>query len=310
MSIAFDDRESLIAELHARIPELSEAQQRVAHYLLHHYAQVPFMTTSELASAAGTSQASVTRFAAALGFGSYAELSRALSQVVLGEVGMPSPAPLERFAREEQGSYSVLQSEVEHLEGLSAVIGSAAFSRCVNRLGRAPQVLLAGFGAAVPPAHQAALYLARLRPAVSLITHLESSNFVQLAHYRPGDYALLFAMPRYNRETFILARLLHGQGVELGLVADRPDLEIAGLASELLVTPVTLSPTTAIPAAALVLASLLLDEVGRRNKRRTLRNLQSFEGLAASGQLLAETSRPEAPYWKSRLETRRAKKKR
>lgn len=280
MSIPFSDRETLIKNLRAHLPTLSAAQRKVAAYLLDHYAEAPFMTSSELARAAGTSQPSVTRFASSLGWASYSEFSRALGRVVLGEIG--EKAPVERFSRQThpEGSQAILESESAHLQSLAQVAHSLPFQRSAQKIAQANRVLVAGFGLAGGVAEHLGLSLARLRPNVLTIRSLEALMMVQLVHFRPGDYLLLCAVPRYPKETYTLAQLFHKRKIDVGLIVDRPTTRIAPLATELLIAPTTLSATTVLTAAPLVLGCLLCDAVAQQSPRRSVNNLGTFEEVA------------------------------
>ena len=77
---------------------LTPTQRRIAHCLVRHAADAPFLSSVELAGLAGVSQPSVTRFAVALGFDGYPALRRSLRDTVPGgagpdgETGTPSRA--------------------------------------------------------------------------------------------------------------------------------------------------------------------------------------------------------------------------
>ncbi|ETK37495.1 MurR/RpiR family transcriptional regulator [Microbispora sp. ATCC PTA-5024] len=72
---------------------LTPAQRRIAHCLVQHAADAPFLSSVEVAELAGVSQPSVTRFATALGFEGYPELRRRLRQVGRHEAGTDGGRP-------------------------------------------------------------------------------------------------------------------------------------------------------------------------------------------------------------------------
>ncbi|GAA0394947.1 hypothetical protein GCM10009530_53090 [Microbispora corallina] len=72
---------------------LTPVQRRIAHCLVQHAADAPFLSSVEVAELAGVSQPSVTRFATALGFEGYPELRRRLRQVGLHEAGTDGGRP-------------------------------------------------------------------------------------------------------------------------------------------------------------------------------------------------------------------------
>lgn len=70
---------------------LSPAHRRIARFLLEHPGEAVYLIAAELGQRAQVSQPSVTRFAAALGFGGYPELRAELRLRVLGEAAACGP---------------------------------------------------------------------------------------------------------------------------------------------------------------------------------------------------------------------------
>jgi DNA-binding MurR/RpiR family transcriptional regulator len=270
--------------------QLPEAQRQVAQYLINQPSQVPFMTTSELAQAAGTSQASVTRFVSNLGFGSYAEFNRVLSQMLLAELKEASPAKTEDEWGVDLGH--TLESEISHLHSLAHIASSRLFKHYARRLAQAKQVLVAGFALAAPVAQHSGLFLHRQRPGVTTLTGLEAPSLMPLLHLQPGDFVLLYALSRYPKETLRLARIVKESGAELGLVTDRVGSKINALVGEALNVSVTHGLTTAFTAAPLTLSGLLVDAASRFNPERTQQTLQRFEGLVEQLDYFAEKGKP------------------
>lgn len=302
MSITITDRASLTQMITAKMTALPQAPRRVALFVLNHPARVPFMNTTELAQAAGTSQSSVTRFVVGLGYRSYAEFISALSQVVLEEINETIPA--ERFAR-AQGAVrlaDLLDAEIRHLGGLKQILRSETFLRWVVRLSEARRTLVVGLGAAASIATHVHLYLSRLQSGVSRLTDLSAPTITELVHMDERDVALVFAVPRYIKDTVPLMNLLADQGLRLLLVTDRTGTDLAPLASDLLLVPITNGPTTAVPAALLTLGSLLVEAVALHTPHRTMAHLDTFEALASAADLFVQNKPRTRPVWKAQLE--------
>ena len=98
---------------------LTPTQRRIAHSMVRRAADVPFLSSVELAELAGVSQPSVTRFAVALGFDGYPALRRHLREVAPAE--QPAAAP---------GSYNeyqqAVEAEIENLRHLAEVLADPA----------------------------------------------------------------------------------------------------------------------------------------------------------------------------------------
>ena len=303
MSNTITDRESLTTLLLTEIPQLSGAQQRLAQYLVNHAEQAPFMTTTELAHAAGVSQSTVTRFALRLGFDSYASFTSTLSAVLLSEIDRIAPA--ERFERSASATRfsELLAQETRHLRSLTRVVESDSFKRSTSLIASAQRVIVAGFAAASALSSHVHLYLSRLRPDVINIVNLDAPVLTQLTHWNEQDCAVLFSVPRMTRDAVEFMQLASSQGISTILITDSLGTAHAASAREVLVIPVTLGPTTAIPAAMLTLGSLLVDAVALEQPDRTLATLRNFESTAKTTQFFAKGSTPRNPYWEQQLRT-------
>lgn len=290
MPQVFRNADALLATLRSRLPDLSDAQQRVARFITARYHEVPFMSASQLAQAVGVSQPSVTRFVARLGFQNYGEFTDAIKEVVIADL-----SPAQRFERTRNGAAltttEVLEREAANVAGLARVCTSETFARCAERLARAERVLIVGYRSAAFLAHYTGFFLSKLRPSVSTAIGADSSGLDQLLHFdAQHDYVLLFAYPRYPREAVTLANIVRERGLPLGLIVDRADCPIAPHASEVLIAPMSHEATYASHAAPVALASLLFHAVGRVDVKRTQRFLAEFEQLASEANLFVPTS--------------------
>lgn len=301
MSIAIQTPDDLLQAVSAKLGELPEAQRRAALYLINHYARVPFMTATDFAQAAETSQSSVTRFILSLGFASYGAFTETLGRIVLAELN--ETLPVVRFARSsgEANLTDLIDAEVRHMRGLQQLLRSDTFARSVQHLGGARRVLIAGFGAAASIAVHAQLYLSRIRPDVTLATDLSAPTVTQLAHLEAEDLAFVFAVPRYMKDALTLLQVLRERHVPVILVADRTVTDLAPLASELLIVPITNGPTTALPAAMLSLGSLLIEGVALRHPTKTMPRLTGFEDMASRTELFVRAQVRSKDSWEAQL---------
>ena len=303
MSTVSSERDALARSLTAKMASLPEAQRRVALFVLNHYARVPFMTTTELARAAGTSQSSVTRFALGLGYDNYADFTAALGQIVLEEINETIPA--ERFARAQGAASlaSLLEAEIRHLNGLQQILRSETFARSARRISQAPRTVVAGLGAGASIAVHTHLYLSRIQAGALCVTQLAAPVITELVHLSAEDCAVMFAVPRYIEEAATLMRLLAGRGVHILLITDRSGTDLAPLAGDIMVVPITNGPTTAVPAAMLTLGGLIVEAVALLSPERTMAKLGIFETLAEGAGLFARNQLRSPSAWEAQLET-------
>ncbi|WP_225099081.1 MurR/RpiR family transcriptional regulator [Streptomyces sp. CoH27] len=190
---------------------LTPTQRRIAHSMVRRAADVPFLSSVELAELAGVSQPSVTRFAVALGFDGYPALRRYLREVV----------PVEPAA--EAGAFNEYQQAVEaEIENLRHLAELLADPRPVQRAGRilaaSRPLPVLGLRAAASQAYGFSYFAAKVHPDVRLLN--EGGTMIQDridAAVRAGASALLcFALPRHPRE--VVDTLAYAQDVGLTTV--------------------------------------------------------------------------------------------
>ena len=104
---------------------LTPTQRRIAHSMVRRAADVPFLSSVELAELAGVSQPSVTRFAVALGFDGYPALRRHLREVAPTGT-TPETGPYNEYQQ-------AVEAEIENLRHLAEVL---ADPEPVRRAGR------------------------------------------------------------------------------------------------------------------------------------------------------------------------------
>lgn len=72
----------LTIRIRERMKSFSKGQRRIAAYIEEHFDTVAFMTASRLGAAVGVSESTVVRFATELGYSGYAELQRAMQDMI------------------------------------------------------------------------------------------------------------------------------------------------------------------------------------------------------------------------------------
>lgn len=302
MSTQLTSSDELLRIVTAHLPDLPEAQRRAALYLINHYARVPFLTATDFAIAAGTSQSSVTRLILSLGFANYAQFTDALSNLVLK--GINETLPTERFARARQdgGLADLINAEVRHMEGLQQLLKSEVYRRCIDALSSSRRTVIVGLGAAASIAVHTSLYLARIRPDVSLLTELSASSVIALQHLQEKDCVLVFAVPRYIRHTQSMLTFLQHKEVPRLLVSDRTGTDLAPLATELLIVPITNGPTTAIPSAMFTLSSLMVEGIALQQPEQTMSVLADFEQAARRHDLFFKDQPRSSDAWQAQFD--------
>ncbi|MEU5435595.1 MurR/RpiR family transcriptional regulator [Streptomyces sp. NPDC020719] len=195
---------------------LTPTQRRIAHSMVRRAADVPFLSSVELAELAGVSQPSVTRFAVALGFDGYPALRRHLREVA--PVSVP-PGDEDEYNEYQQA----VQAEIENLRHLAGLLADPAPVEQAGRLLAASRPLpVLGLRAASSQARGFAYFAAKVHPDVRLLDEGGSMLVDRIdAAVRAGASALLcFALPRHPKEVVETLSYARSSGLTVVTVAD------------------------------------------------------------------------------------------
>ncbi|MFG2341622.1 MurR/RpiR family transcriptional regulator [Streptomyces yangpuensis] len=263
---------------------LTPTQRRIAHCMVRGAAEVPFLSSVELAELAGVSQPSVTRFAVALGFDGYPALRKHLREV----------APAERAAAVREDAYNEYQQavlgEIENLRQLAEMLADPAPVEEAGRLlaASAPLPVL-GLRAASSQARGFAYFAAKVHPDVRLLDEGGSmmEDRIDAALYEGATALLCFALPRYPREVVDTLERARGAGLTVVTVADSAFAPVARHSDLLIPAPVGTGLAFDTACAPMLLGRVLLEAMADALPDAQAR-LEAFDSRAAARGLFVE----------------------
>lgn len=261
---------------------LTPTQRRIAHSMVRRAADVPFLSSVELAELAGVSQPSVTRFAVALGFDGYPALRRHLREVV--------PAGLAADTASSNAYQQAVEAEIENLRHLAEVLADPAPVERAGRLLAASRPLpVLGLRAAAAQAHGFAYFAAKVHPDVRLLNEGGSVLHDRIdAAVAAGAGALLcFALPRHPREVVEALTYARAAGLTVVTVADSAFAPVAGVSDLLLPAAVGTGLAFDTACAPMLLGRVLLEAMCDGLPQAQAR-LEQFDARAAAKGLFVE----------------------
>ncbi|WP_405598593.1 MurR/RpiR family transcriptional regulator [Streptomyces sp. NBC_01410] len=202
---------------------LTPTQRRIAHSMVRRAADVPFLSSVELAEVAGVSQPSVTRFAVALGFDGYPALRKHLREV--------APAESETGHNGINEYQQAVQAEIENLRHLADLLADPSPVESAGRLLAASRPLpVLGLRAASSQARGFAYFAAKVHPDVRLLDEGGTmlTDRIDAARLAGASALLCFALPRHPKE--VVEALAHARsaGLKVVTVADSAFAPVAG----------------------------------------------------------------------------------
>jgi DNA-binding MurR/RpiR family transcriptional regulator len=271
-------RSAILSLLGGGEAPLSRTQRALAAYVAGHYRTVAFSTVAEVARAASVSEASVVRFAHALGFSGYPALQKEIRRIVRAD--MDGAERLTAAAPEQAGPLArVLAKERENLAHLAERQDPAALVRAAALLRRARRVLVLGARASAPLAFQLWFALDKLGLPVSRSVAADSEAADAIGRMDGRDALVVIGFPRYLRRLVELAGQARRNGVRVIAITDSPFSPLAGDVA--LHAPAESASFVGYHAAPLVLVTALIEAVVDADRDAALAALKAFEAIAA-----------------------------
>jgi DNA-binding MurR/RpiR family transcriptional regulator len=191
--------------LEDHLPTLSKSQRHIASYLLANYDEAAFLSAADLVGRLNVSQATIVRFAKAIGYAGFPELRRCLQELFRAKA---TPASrLQRKLSELASSpgpvlTQVLDMEVQYLTEAAHSIEAADFDRAVDILLSGQRIFVFGSGPSAVLADLAELRLRRLGILTIAMTESGRHLLEKLQLLQPGD-ALLATGFQYVRAELV-----------------------------------------------------------------------------------------------------------
>ncbi|MGW7413879.1 MurR/RpiR family transcriptional regulator [Streptomyces sp. NPDC054863] len=263
---------------------LTPTQRRIAHSMVRRAAEVPFLSSVELAELAGVSQPSVTRFAVALGFDGYPALRKHLREVAPGSSDGPDAAA--SYNEYQQA----VQAEIENLRHLADLLADPAPVERAGQLLAASRVLpVLGLRAASSQARGFAYFAAKVHPDVRLLDEGGTmlADRIDAARRAGADVLLCFALPRHPREVVEALAYAREQGLTVVTVADSAFAPVARHSDLLIPAAVGTGLAFDTACAPMLLGRVLLEAMCDGLPQAQAR-LEEFDVRAAARGLFVE----------------------
>ena len=261
--------ESFVRRVRSQLDGLPSTERRLADFVLEFPGELASYAASELASLAGVSNATVSRFVRRLGYVNYDDARRHVREE------RESGSPLFQAASSARQGGSVvathLQQSQQNLQQTFDRLPPAQVQAIVKALVNAPQVLIFGSRSS----HAFAVYLRwqiiQVLPRVTAIPGPGETLGEHLAGLSPRDCVIVFGMRRQTRQ---MAAVIDGTtraGAQLLFISDTlsPDCPTATWSVECQCAgPGPLDNHVAVMAVCDLLASLVIEAAGPAARKR------------------------------------------
>lgn len=215
---------------------LTSSQKRLADFILNCPYEAALMSASKLAVHLKVSEATVVRFAQAVGFDGYPDLRENLQEQLLREVRSSERVALmvENTPERTGALYEIVSETIYYLQLLIKNVSEEDIDEAVQRLDSKNRIFIYGEGAPGSLTFHADFWLSRLGYEVKRITQTGRRLFDHIFLVSERDIALVFAFRRVTMETLAVLEVFAESGGETILVTDMACSKIHPLASQIL----------------------------------------------------------------------------
>lgn len=264
-----------------RTRRLTASQERIAAYVLANPEGVAFMTISELATATEVNEATIVRFATAMGLGGYPGIVRVCRQQLRDEAQLVRRFDAGPGQTMPQGVDlpSVLKLEQANIARTFARIDPAAFAGARQSLAHAPRVHVMGLRKCHSVAYLASYLLGLVRSDVELVVPGPGMMVEQLRRIQPGDAFVAVAVHRYSRDTVLAVQHARRVGATCISLTDNASSPLAQAGDHVFLVDGASQSMLRSMTAFTSLVQALAFEVGRELGTEARRHLEEEEEL-------------------------------
>lgn len=274
------EKSLLFAQIEDRSEHLSRNHRALAKYVLDNYQSVAFATVKQLAELSCVSEATIVRFAKALGFKGYPGLQKEIRRIVRADLKGTERFQLTDAARAPGAGplAAEIAKELENIASLAETLDTRAFARAVSALCNAREIAIVGSRSTVPLAHHLWFGLNKIDLDATRFTAVTTETYDHLGRMAAKSCVVIIGFPRYLRD---LVDLLHFARKRRLRTLTITDSAFSALRGDIcLYSPAESATFVAAHCAPLILINGLLQHVSLANKTRSMRALNHFEALA------------------------------
>lgn len=273
---------STISELLERIRQtytsMTPTNQVLAKYVLEHYQELAFAPVSRVAAVAGTSPATVVRFAEHFGLSGYTELQSLARQALRDEVNTVSQLERASVAQNPDTLLSsALRADVNNLQRTIDTVSDATFAKAVDIIASAQTIHLVGLRGSFALAQHFAWYLGWIGRSARVLTPAIGDLPEQMMSISAQDVCIAFGFRRYIKDTVRIFSASRKAGARTIAVTDSELSPLCEHAELTIVVPVQFPAFFESRTAIFSVINALVFGIALQHRHETVESLRRHE---------------------------------
>ena len=271
----------LTTRIQERMKSFSKGQRRIAAYIEEHYDKVAMMTASRLGTTVGVSESTVVRFATELGYSGYAELQRAMQDMIRSRLNSVQRFEITAVNVPYRELLSAaMNQDIDMLRSTLEDISEDDFYAAVDAMVGAKRVYILGSRSSLALATFMSHYFHLIFENVHLLDATnEAQIFEQLIRLDKEDAVIGISFPRYSKKVIKAMRFASDTGAICVALTDSEMSPVAEAATHKLLVRSDMVSFVDSLVAPLSLINAFIVAIAMRRQAEVRGNLKKLERI-------------------------------
>ena len=277
----------VIFQISAHLSSLTPKARILGNYIINNPARAVFMTTKELSETCGTSEATVVRFVAAIGYNGYSQFQQALKDYL--NTGLSLADRLDMKVMEAPGLSRLhrgILEELNNLKHLYEKIDLEATNQFVDYLEKSNAIYFIGSRLSYTFAYYFGWSMTKIRPGIHIMKGSDTTTIDRLANAPEPITVVMPTASRYPNELIKLAKMIRRYGHTFLVMTDSKVCPVGSFADLSLVVPAQSIPFIGNISGVLAVIQYMVQELAVRNGQKTRDYQQQLEQLYLENDIL------------------------
>lgn len=281
--------QNVVTQIEQRISSMTNAQRKVADFILHRTLEAAFSTIDQIAHATDVSTASVIRLANVLGYSTFSDFQKSLKEYLhthAAPINKFSMNTLEIFPNNtgDDQVIEVYKNELENINTTMQGLNSDSIEAIARKLNVAKHIYVCG----ARTSESIARYLAYNFNRMFLNTHYVGDSPSELLnlfkHINQDDALIAVTLSRYNKYVCHVAKICKEKGVPVIAMTDSYDAPLVPLSEYQLISQCKSNAFHNSIVSQIFLCDILIKVCSQIGKERVRENLEKDEKILAEMQ--------------------------
>lgn len=277
-----DNSQTFFDRLREKYDNLTKKQVKLAKYISINYKDAAFMTCSMIGREAGISEASVVRFAVALGYESYTEMMRHLQEYMKREITVLDK--IKNFEKDVKYSSSynhIIENNMKLVKNLQKSVSQKEIDRVVKDISDHRNIVICGYEDMAMLADFLCYNLTRMGCDAEVLNNTCKDPFKVLNSIDRDTFIIAFDSPMYFEKQIRLIKSAKERGGKVFSITDSLMAPLNDISDYSMIIPITNNYTTSTEnfVSFLTVFQIIIFEYGFRNPvdvERTMREHFKF----------------------------------